>query len=131
MLAPTRVKREPEACGHFAEIGVPWVDGFLFVPGLHTTTKEQEEVYATLCQRSATEVGCAPMPARIFNVSCRLEGRDCEIEVGRDDPITGAEVLAILSHGRHHPFVVHTACADAGPALHRVPQPVYSVTEFS
>jgi len=68
-------------------------------------------------------------PRRIFKLDCRLEGRDCEIEVGRPMPDGGDVVVAILDHGREEAFVVHTL--DGADPPTRVTRPVYAVTDFS
>jgi hypothetical protein len=41
-------------------------------------------------------------------LDCRLDGPDCEIEVGK--PLPGGEgvVVVILDHGREQVFAVHT-----------------------
>ena len=100
-----------------------------FVPGVDSRGERAEAAYGELCERSQIVAGCRARSRRIFKLSCRFDGHDWEIEVGK--PLSGGAdiVLAILDHGRHEPFVVHTA-AGASPPL-RVRRPVYSVTEFS
>jgi hypothetical protein len=89
-----------------------------------------EAAYRELRERSEDTVGCPARARRIFKLSCRIEGRDCEVEVGKPFPDHGALVSAILDHGREEPFVVCTLGSDAGGQL-RVERPVYSVTEFT
>ncbi len=82
-----------------------------------------------LRERSLADMGCPARARRIFKLSCRFDGQDREIEVGR--PLTDDDdvVLAILDHGRFEPFRVYSGSGEAPPAL--VSRPVYSVTEFS
>jgi hypothetical protein len=89
-----------------------------------------EEAYRELREHSHSVVGSPPRARRIFKLSCRLDGRDREIEVGRPLPPDGDVVAAILDHGREDAFVVHTDAAGVDGAV-RVGGPVYSVTEFS
>jgi hypothetical protein len=89
----------------------------------------QETAYQELRERSALAIGCPATERRIFKVSCRFEGHDCEIEVGQALPSRDGLVTAILDHGREEAFVVHTTDIDDGPV--RLPRRVYSVTEFS
>ena len=83
-----------------------------------------------LLARAEASTGVEPSSRRIQGLSCRLQGQDCTIEVGRPDPITGAQVVAIIELGRHLPFGVFTAEEPNSPALLVGPS-VYSVTEFS
>lgn len=88
-----------------------------------------EVAYRELRERSEGNVGCPAKARRIFKLSCRIEGQDCEVEVGKPFPRHGGLVSAILDHGREEPYVVCTL-GDAEDQL-RVERPVYSVTEFS
>ena len=109
--------------------GAPQVTSF-FVAGIESQGEHAETAYGELRERSRIVVGCPARPRRIFKLSCRFEGHDCEIEVGRPLVKGGDVVVAILDHGRFEPFCVHTADGGFGiPA--RVKHPVYSVTEFS
>jgi hypothetical protein len=74
--------------------------------------------------------GKTPGTRRIQGISCRISGHDCVIEVGCPDPISGANVVAIVELGRHLPYGVFTADEPNSPALLVGPS-VYSVTEFS
>jgi hypothetical protein len=100
-----------------------------FVPGMESQSELAEAAYRELRERSQIAAGCPAMPRRIFKLSCRFDGHDREIEVGR--PLCGGTdvVLAIIDHGREEPFVVHTVAGASAPL--RVRRPVYSVTEFS
>lgn len=89
-----------------------------------------EAAYRELRERSEDTIGCPARPRRIFKLSCRIEGRDCEVEVGKPFPHNGGVVSAILDHGREEPFVVCTLGEDPEDQL-RVERPVYSVTEFT
>ncbi|HEY7893201.1 MAG TPA: hypothetical protein VIC05_13425, partial [Solirubrobacteraceae bacterium] len=88
-----------------------------------------EVAYRELRERSEDIVGCPARARRIFKLSCRIEGHDCEVEVGKPFPHHGGLVSAILDHGREEPFVVCTL-GETGDQL-RVQRPVYSVTEFT
>ncbi len=101
-----------------------------FVAGVESRGQRAEAAYSELRERSQILAGCPARSRRIFKLSCRFDGRDCEIEVGRPLSHGSDVVVAILDHGREEAFVVHTA--SAGPcAPVRVRRPVYSVTEFS
>jgi hypothetical protein len=101
-----------------------------FVGGITSKGAQAEEAYSELRERSLQTAGCPARPRRIFKLSCRFEGQDREIEVGRPLSKGGDVVSAILDHGRFEPFCVHT---DGGGETEtaRVRHPVYSVTEFS
>jgi hypothetical protein len=101
-----------------------------FVAGLESDAKRAEEAYSKLRERSLIAAGCPARSRRIFKLSCRFDGQDREIEVGRPLSKGGDIVLAILDHGRFEAFCVHTdGGGESMPA--RVNHPVYSVTEFS
>ncbi len=101
-----------------------------FVAGVESEGAPAEEAYSKLCERSLLAAGCPPRPRRIFKLSCRFDGQDREIEVGRPLSEGGDVVAAILDHGRFEAFCVHTDDGGEG-APARVSHPVYSVTEFS
>jgi hypothetical protein len=101
-----------------------------FVAGVADDGQRAEKAYRELREHSHSVVGSPARSRRIFKLSCRLDGRDREIEVGRPLPPGGDVVAAILDHGREDAFVVHTDAAGADGAV-RVGGPVYSVTEFS
>jgi hypothetical protein len=101
-----------------------------FVAGVESEGALTELAYGELRERSELVVGCPAKQRRIFKISCRFQGHDQEIEVGRPLAEGGDPVVAILDHGRFEPFCVHTAHGDAG-VPERVKHPVYAVTEFS
>ncbi len=101
-----------------------------FYAGIEAGSGRAETAYRELRERSQIAVGCPAKSRRIFKLSCRFDGRDCEIEVGRPLSRGSDVVVAILDHGREEPFVVHTA-GSVSAAPTRVRRPVYSVTEFS
>jgi hypothetical protein len=101
-----------------------------FVAGIESDGGRAEEVYGELRERSLLDAGCPARPRRIFKLSCRFDGHDREIEVGRPISKGGDVVVAILDHGRFEPFRVYTDDAGKRPPAH-VSHPVYSVTEFS
>ncbi len=100
-----------------------------FVPGIESRGERAETAYRDLRERSQIVAGCPARSRRIFKLSCRFDGHDWEIEVGRPLSHGTDVVVAILDHGRDEPFVVHTAAGASTPL--RVRRPVYSVTEFS
>jgi hypothetical protein len=101
-----------------------------FVAGIDSEGGRAEEAYSKLRERSLLAAGCPARSRRIFKLSCRFDGQDREIEVGRPLSNGGDIVVAILDHGRSEPFCVHTeGGGESAPA--RVNHPVYSVTEFS
>ncbi len=101
-----------------------------FVAGIESEGVCTEEAYSALRERSMLAAGCPARSRRIFKLSCRFNGQDREIEVGRPLSSGGDVVVAILDHGRFEPFCVHTDhIGESAPA--RVSHPVYSVTEFS
>ncbi len=98
-----------------------------------------EDAYGELREVSQELAGCPARARRIFQLRCRLHGVDAEIEVGKAVPSGdgktiangGGVVSAIIDHGRHEPFVIHTAPPGDGGEPLRVRHPVYAVTEFS
>jgi hypothetical protein len=101
-----------------------------FVAGLDPQDADAETAYSELCESSEAVAGCPVKARRIFSLSCRFDGLDCEIEVGRPLPRRSEMVLAILDHGREEAYVVHTDAPGADASV-RVRRPVYAVTEFS
>jgi hypothetical protein len=101
-----------------------------FVAGIESQDGRVEAAYRELRERSQIVAGCPARSRRIFKLSCRFDGRDCDIEVGRPLSQGSDVVVAILDHGREEAFVVHTSAGGAGAPV-RVSRPVYSVTEFS
>jgi hypothetical protein len=101
-----------------------------FVAGLDGKDTGTEAAYSELRERSESVVGSPARLTRIFKLSCRFDGHDCEIEVGRQLSHGSDIVSAILDHGREEAYVVHTD-GDGADAAVRVGRPVYAVTEFS
>jgi hypothetical protein len=54
-----------------------------FVAGIEDKGKRTEDAYSELRERSLAVVGCPARSRRIFKLSCRFDGSDTEIEVGR------------------------------------------------
>lgn len=100
-----------------------------FLGGSDSPKGGVEAAYGELRARSQVAVGCPARSRRIFKLSCRFEGCDCEIEVGRPLPHRSEVVAAILDHGREEAFVVHTL--DRADTPTRIARPVYSVTDFA
>lgn len=101
-----------------------------FVAGIDGKDTGAEAAYSELRERSESVVGSPARLTRIFKLSCRFDGHDCEIEVGRQLSHGSDIVSAILDHGREEAYVVHTD-GDGADAAVRVGRPVYAVTEFS
>jgi hypothetical protein len=101
-----------------------------FVAGVARGGARAEKAYSELRERSVLAAGCPARSRRIFKLSCRFDGQDREIEVGRPLSDGGDVVTAILDHGRFEAFCVHTDSRDERTPA-RVNHPVYSVTEFS
>lgn len=100
-----------------------------FIAGTGARSDEEvEAAYLDVRARSHRAIGCAPKPRRIFKLDCRLQGSDCEIEVGRPLPHGRDLVAAILDHGRDEPYAVHTCGVED---LTLIARPVYDVTDFS
>jgi hypothetical protein len=104
-----------------------------FVGGLADARGSRaEDAYGELRETSQELAGCPARARRIFQLRCRLDGADAEIEVGKAISSGSGVVSAIIDHGRHEPFVIHTTPSGDGEAEPlRVPHPVYAVTEFS
>ena len=100
-----------------------------FLGGIDSQAGGIEAAYSELRERSQIAVGCPARSRRIFKLSCRFEGCDCEIEVGRPLPNRRDVVAAILDHGREEAYVVHTLDGDDASTL--ITRPVYSVTDFA
>jgi len=103
-----------------------------FVGGLKRGEPLAEEAYGDLRELSTDLAGCPARLRRIHKLRCRLDGSDQEIEVGKREPRGEGVVAAIIDHGRHEAFIVHTAPSSGGIGTPlRVSNPVYGVTEFS
>lgn len=105
-----------------------------FVGGLNAPDALAEDAYGDLRELSHDLAGRPARSRRIFKLRCRMDGHDQEIEVGKPVPSAadGGVVAAILDHGREEAFIVHTTPPSGGVGTPlRVPNPVYSVTEFS
>src|SRR3954454_24556198 len=77
-----------------------------FIPGLGKNGCSEEDVYAEFRRAARVTTGHEPREERIFKLSCRRGGHDCEAEVGKPDPVGGETVLAILDLGRLGPYVI-------------------------
>ena len=100
-----------------------------FLGGTAEEDPGTERAYTALRERSDEAAGCPARQRRIFSLSCRYAGRDCDIEVGKPLADGGDVVVAILDHGRFAPFHVHVD--DGGSGAPALVGDVYSVTEFS
>lgn len=101
-----------------------------FIPGVAPGSEGEAREFARMRKCAEETTGSPAGRRRIQRISCRISGRDCVVEVGRPDPVTGSQVVAILELGRHLPFGVFTAAEPNSPALLVGPN-VYSVTEFT
>ena len=98
-----------------------------FVPGTSGAAGEREYARLQACAERVT--GVAPTGERIHAVACRMDGKDCTLQVGEPHPVDGTQVIAIIDLGRHAPYgVFSTADLDAPAMLQR--KCVYSVTSF-
>ena len=67
-----------------------------FVPG--TPVAQADQAYEDLRDRAEVDAGRAPSSRRIYSLSCRRGGADCETAVG-DKDLGGALVHAIFDVG--------------------------------
>jgi hypothetical protein len=67
-----------------------------FVPG--APGGQEDQAYEELRDRAVLDIGRSPRPVRIYKLSCRRGGADCETCVGEHD-ITGETVHAIFDFG--------------------------------
>ena len=109
-------------------ISDPGSGTLFFLPGVLASGAEEE--YLRLQECVERETGSPPDARRIRQLTCRVAGRDCTIEVGQPDPVEGDAVVAILDLGRHRPYGVFTAADAQAPSL-LAEKPVYSVTDFT
>jgi hypothetical protein len=100
-----------------------------FLGGAHIGGEHVQAAYEALRERSRVAIGCPAKPRRIFKLDCRLDGHDCEIEVGKPLPSGEGVVVAILDHGREQVFAVYTDSRDRDVV--RIGRHVYAVTEFA
>lgn len=99
-----------------------------FVP--NCPTRRAEIAYGAILDAVHETTGHRPLDRRIAKLACRRDGSDVETEVGRDDPVAGETVTAILDLGRHLPYLVHCGHPGGDTRQILVPKPVYAVTEF-
>jgi hypothetical protein len=75
-----------------------------FVPD--TPAGEQSDrAYEDLRQYAEFTAGRPARPSRIFSLTCRREGNDCQSRVGDVDPEGGAKVHAIFDTGKEYLIV--------------------------
>ena len=98
-----------------------------FLPGCAGRACELEYARLQACAERAT--GAAPTGERIHGVACRMDGKDCTLQVGDAHPVDGSQVIAIIDLGRHMPYGVFTAADLEAPAMLQR-KCVYSVTLF-
>ena len=99
-----------------------------FCPAEGMSAWEGTRQYARLRDAVRRQTGREPRDRRIFSVDCRLEGRDCRVEVGQAHPVRDEAILAIFDLGGPKPYAI---CTDAGGPALRLDKRVYLVTEFS
>jgi hypothetical protein len=100
-----------------------------FLGGIEQRGGDVQAAYDAVCECSRIAIGCPAKSRRIFRLYCRLDGRDCEIEVGKPLPSGEGVVVAILDHGPAEVFAVHTDSRERDVV--RVGRHVYAVTEFA
>jgi hypothetical protein len=71
-----------------------------FVPGA-PQGQQADQAYEDLRDRAELDVGRAPRALRIYKLSCRRGGADCETCVGEHD-LGGETVHAIFDFGDHY-----------------------------
>jgi hypothetical protein len=99
-----------------------------FFLGGSNAGEDAQAAYDALRERSRIAIGRPATSRRIFKLACRLDGCDCEIQVGKPLPSGPGVVVAILDHGREHVYAVYTDSRERD-VLH-VGRRVYAVTEF-
>jgi hypothetical protein len=77
----------------------------------------QDPDYEDLLEAARLDTQLEPCARRILSVGCRVDGHDCQIEVGKDDPITGDRVLALFRTRGAQPYSVYTTRSAEEPAL--------------
>ena len=98
-----------------------------FLPGTSGVAGEREYARLQACAERVT--GTPPTAERIHAAACRMDGKDCTLQVGEPHPVDGSLVLAIIDLGRHSPYGIFTAADTETPALLQR-KCVYSVTPF-
>ena len=93
-----------------------------FVPGA-SLGEQADQAYEDLRERAALEHDCPPRSRRIYKLSCRRAGADCETAVGEDD-LSGATVHAIFDVGDRY------AIYAAGGHEIVTKRQTYAVVEF-
>lgn len=91
--------------------------------------EDAHAAYDALREQSRLAIGCPARSRRIFKLDCRLDGHDCEIQVGEPLPTGEGVVVAILDHGREQVFAVYTDNREQDVV--RISRHVYAVTEFA
>jgi hypothetical protein len=93
-----------------------------FVPG-SPTGQQADRAYEDLRDRAELDAGRAPRSRRIYKLSCRRGGTDCETCVGEHD-VDGALVHAIFDVGDSYAIYV--------PGGHEIvtKRQTYAVVEF-
>ena len=92
-----------------------------FVPGM--PGEQADRAYEDLRERAALDHDCPPRSRRIYMLSCRRGGTDCETYVGADD-LGGETVHAIFDVGDRY--------AIYAPGGHEIvtKRQTYAVVEF-
>jgi hypothetical protein len=103
-----------------------------FIPPLPDRSPSAEQTYRELRDQAEACTGAVARERRIELVQCRRSGRDCLLQVGEPDAVTGRMVAAIIQLGRST-YTVHHVGAYPGD----YPEPVvlqqsevYSTTDF-
>ena len=102
-----------------------------FIPQLHLDGASAEDAYRGMRKAAHDRTGCEPEAHRIFKLWHRRDGVDCEVEVGKPDPVSGDTVLAILDLGRNGPYVIDCGSPGGQRVQVLVDKPVYAVTDFT
>lgn len=97
---------------------------------------ELEQTYELIRSDTEARTGRSVSARRIAAIDCRRRGMDCEVEVGRRDPLGDTVVVAIFDLGRDVYAIRSVERGHAPPAQWVDPlvvgkNQVYSVTDFA
>jgi len=103
-----------------------------FIPPLPARSPEAERAYRELCDQAEAYTGAVVRNRRIELMHCRRNGRDCLLQVGEPDAVTGRTVAAIIQLGRSTYAIHHVAAYPRDSSEPTVLQQskVYSITDF-
>jgi len=106
--------------------------GGFFIPPLPEQSAAAERAYGELRDEAEACTGAVAHSRRIELIECRRSGRDCLLQVGEPDAVTGRTVSAIIQLGRNT-YTVHYVGAlpgDSSEPFVLAQSAVYSATDF-